>query len=99
MLTDAEVKAMIRKASGRDALIVQLLAESGIRVGELVGLAAAALIGALAVWWRSGETTVATLAAVVAAVLAATGPLAGWLPTRTPVQGTIEVGRQMTVLE
>jgi integrase/recombinase XerC len=38
LLTDAEVKAMIRKASGRDALIVQLLAESGIRVGELVGL-------------------------------------------------------------
>lgn len=38
VLTDAEIKAMIRKASGRDALIVQLLAESGIRVSELVGL-------------------------------------------------------------
>lgn len=38
VLTDAEVKAMMKRASGRDALVVQLLAESGIRVGELVGL-------------------------------------------------------------
>ena len=54
-----------------------------------MGLAAAALIGALAaVWWHSGETTAATLAAVLAAVLAATGPLAGWLPAAA--QGTID---------
>jgi len=56
-----------------------------------VGLAAAAFTGALAaVWWHSGETTAATLAAVFAAVLAATGPLAGWLPTTTTAQGTVD---------
>ena len=48
-----------------------------------VGMATAALIGAMAlVWWRSGETTAATFAAVAAAGLAATGPLASWLPAR-----------------
>ena len=35
ILTDAEIRAMIKLASPRDALIVQLLAESGIRLGEL----------------------------------------------------------------
>jgi integrase/recombinase XerC len=38
ILTDAEIRAMIKAANPRDALIVQLLAESGIRVGELVAL-------------------------------------------------------------
>ncbi|HYW25991.1 MAG TPA: hypothetical protein VE953_17595 [Terriglobales bacterium] len=56
-----------------------------------VGLAAAALIGALAaIWWHSGETTAGTLATVVAAVLAATGPLASWLPARAEEPGTID---------
>ena len=56
-----------------------------------VGMAAAALVGALAaVWWHSGETTAGTLATVVAAVLAATGPLASWLPTRADAPGTID---------
>src|SRR5215472_6996083 len=44
-----------------------------------VGVASAALA---LVWWHSGETTAATLAAVVAAGLVATGPLAGWLSAR-----------------
>jgi hypothetical protein len=56
-----------------------------------VGLAAAALIGALAgVWWHSGETTAGTLATVVAAVLALTGPLVALLPTGPDAQGTID---------
>ena len=38
VLTDAEIRAMLKLAPARDALVVQLLAESGIRVGELVGL-------------------------------------------------------------
>src|SRR5205823_14884420 len=38
ILTDAEVKAMMKLAGPRDALMIQLMAESGIRVGELVGL-------------------------------------------------------------
>jgi integrase len=38
ILTDAEVRAMMKLAAPRDALMIQLMAESGIRVGELVGL-------------------------------------------------------------
>lgn len=56
-----------------------------------VGLAAAALAGAMAlVWWHSGETTAATLAAVVAAVLAAIGPFTSWLPAPAGTGRTIE---------
>jgi hypothetical protein len=48
-----------------------------------VGMAAAVVAAVLAaVWWHSGETTAGTLATVVAAVLAVTGPLATWLPVR-----------------
>jgi integrase len=38
ILTDAEVKALIKQAGTRDALILQTLAEAGLRVGELVGM-------------------------------------------------------------
>ncbi|HZU15335.1 MAG TPA: tyrosine-type recombinase/integrase [Candidatus Dormibacteraeota bacterium] len=38
ILTDAEVRTMVELARPRDALIVQLLAQSGIRVSELIGL-------------------------------------------------------------
>ena len=38
ILTDAEIKAMMKLAGPRDALMIQLMAESGIRVGELIGL-------------------------------------------------------------
>jgi integrase len=38
ILTDAEIRAMMKAAAPRDALMIQLMAESGIRVGELVGL-------------------------------------------------------------
>jgi integrase len=36
ILTDAEVRAMLKAASPRDALIIQTLADSGIRLGEMV---------------------------------------------------------------
>jgi integrase len=44
VLTDAEIKAMMKAAGPRNALILQLLAESGIRVGELVALRVSDLV-------------------------------------------------------
>lgn len=38
ILTDAEIRAMMKLAAPRDALMIQLMAESGIRVSELVAL-------------------------------------------------------------
>jgi integrase/recombinase XerC len=38
ILTDAEIKAMIKICGPRDALIIRTFAESGIRAGELLGL-------------------------------------------------------------
>jgi integrase len=44
ILTDAEIKALIKQAGPRDALILQTLAEAGLRVGELVGMQAGDLL-------------------------------------------------------
>ena len=44
VLTDAEVKALVKAAGPRDALLIQTLADSGVRVSELVGLRVADLV-------------------------------------------------------